>query len=233
MEISFRWAAGLILSFAGFMPALASAQSPGSDLVGPWVITSGVNQLGTLMVRGASAKPGGFELDALFGGKPGVKAEIVQGDTERRLLAVLPNGSNISAKAVSPTVFEGTGTDGAGAPRDVRLVYIAARPAESTPPQCAACHGGWAGTWGQGVGATRLWVLGIDASCNVSYQYNSTSSDEMPALYSGGAIKDGTLAIRCGGGGTCLFTVKGDEVSASFSGGGGTNNAVFRRVASK
>lgn len=213
--------------FATFALAQQALTKP---LLGPWVVLSGGSRLGTLMVRGVSVKEGGNELDALFGGKSGVQAQQVQSDSERKLLVALPSGMKISAQAISDSVYEGTATDGAGVTKDVRLVNISARPADGIPAQCAAFHGGWGGTWGMGVGATRLWVLGIDANCNAFYSYQGTSSNDMPATYSNGVIKDGSLAVRCGVGGTCVFALKGDEIWANYTSTSGSNNAVFRRV---
>jgi hypothetical protein len=209
----------------------ASTAAWKTSILGPWVITSpGDNRFATLMIRGLTPNADGFQLDALTGGNAVPAAAVVPRDGVRTMELTLASGMKFSVKQVSDVLFEGTATAASGEVRPAQVRSLLAKPDAAVPAGCAAFHGGWGGIWGQGVGATRLWVLGEDASCNVYYSYQSTTSDDVPATYRKGTIKDNTLAVGCGTSGTCVFTQKGDQVWATYTSTSGNNTAVFRRV---
>ena len=102
------------------------------------------------------------------------------------------------------------------------------------PENCAFFSGGWAGRYSQHVGPIRLWVTEILADCSLKYSSETTSSNEPPAKFSAGQVKDGQLTVPCGMNGMCSFKREGDRLFASYSDRFGfRNNGVFERIPSK
>ncbi len=104
-----------------------------------------------------------------------------------------------------------------------------AKPAPDVPSACAAFSGRWTGTWGHGIGQQWLWVASVDAKCSAKIAYLANS--DVPSVFQTAEIKDGTLAVTCGGVDTCKFNVRGDELhAAAYGTAGANNNAVFKKL---
>ncbi len=104
-----------------------------------------------------------------------------------------------------------------------------AKPAPDVPSACAAFSGRWTGTWGYGIGQQWLWVASVDAKCSANIAYLANS--DVPSAFQTAEIKDGTLAVTCGGVDTCKFNVRGEELHAvAYGTAGANNNAVFKKL---
>ncbi len=106
------------------------------------------------------------------------------------------------------------------------------RPGADVPVGCASFFGVWTGTWSQGnFGEQWLRVAGVDSACVARYSYRD--SNVVPRSYEVKEIKDERLSFVCNPstGGTCIFSLHGDELWGSYSNAsGGTNSGVFRKA---
>jgi hypothetical protein len=159
-----------------------------------------------------------------------------------------PNGATVFEVSGNEVVGRYSGSDGSNSASmqkvdltdgtldklrgEQRLANAVVRPGADVPAGCAAFFGVWSGTWSQGnFGAQWLRVAGVDSGCVARYSYRG--SNTVPGSYEVKEIKDEKLSFVCNPstGGTCIFSLHGDELWGSYSNpSGGTNSGVFRKI---
>lgn len=225
------------------------------------VTIDGISRIRTLKIGDVTEiSEGVFSLDAVFGFSDGklvaIKAKMNQTATERKLELTTQTGVRIVATQGPNGIFTGTFTPKGGdvkaviiekfsgdnsqlrvatasqSPRRPNAESVIIKPAADVPAECVSFGGEWTGKWSQGgIGQQWLWVMEIDAKCNVKLAY--LSHEKPPIGFDSGKIVDGTLSFLCNRstGGTCSFSRHDDVLWASYGNpSGGTNNAVFERI---
>jgi len=221
--------------------------------VGSWLVTvHGEAETRTLVVEGEASTSDGALLEARYGmshqRQGPISAKMLRVNDRRQLLLTTQAATRIEVTEQADGTFKGTFTLRSGVVKEVLLARIseAAReqlaragsplvnqkPGPEVPAPCAAFFGGWGGTWAVGnLGEQRLWVLGIQADCTARVSYRVSTSNAPPTSFPAAKIEEGTLTLRCGSGGTCVFRLRGNEIWASYTNpGGGQNNGVFQRL---
>ena len=105
--------------------------------------------------------------------------------------------------------------------------------AAEVPPECAAFHGQWAGTWSFGQMYLRVVeAKSADGKCTVRFSYSGLDR-AIPADKTA-EVTGGSIQFTCSSSGsTCAFRYDGKDLQASLSyvtGGSTRDVAVFRRV---
>jgi hypothetical protein len=228
-----------------------------ADLRGRWLVTVDTEaETRTLVISEVAATPEGALLAARYGltksGQGPVEAKMLITPGGRQLRFVTQASTVVTVTEQLDGTFKGSfarrngvvdnvvlsraptsAATGASPQRDP-LVLVA--PAADVPPGCSAFHGAWSGTWSQGGIAEQFLrvheVTHKEGKCSARLSY---SSSKLPVPARIIAELDGqTLSFVCNRstGGTCSFRRSGDDLWANYTDlAGGTNNAVFRRVA--
>lgn len=247
------------LSWAQQAPAAPPASN---TLVGTWLVTvEGLPETRTLIIANEAATESGTTLGARYGitgkgqGPIATAKAIVRSGAARQLSFVTQADSVVLADEQPDGSFAGQFTFKNGSVKSVLIARTAAAAtkeaaraavdpaaiqplAPGVPPECAAFHGTWAGTWAQG-GFRELYLRVVEVKfsggkCAARYSFNDATS-AVPAPYTA-EIRDGTMSFVCNRstGGTCVFKRSGNEMWASYTNPmGGTNNGVFKAVASQ
>ena len=101
----------------------------------------------------------------------------------------------------------------------------------TVPVTCASFYGTWHGKWSQGgIPDQKLRVVDVTPECKVRYSYVNLNNPGR--TFDSVDVRNGELTFICNKetNGTCTFTVKGDELWATYSNpGGGSNSGVFKK----
>ncbi|MFO1264139.1 MAG: hypothetical protein U1E84_12510 [Rhodoferax sp.] len=218
-----------------------------SDWVAPWIVTiKDQERVLLLRINNITRKDDrSADLDAEFNwldskGRP-VVGQVLQTDQGPQLLFVTASGNRYKAVQSAVGRFDGGYTDASGNSKlatieritedslKERIEYIRPtiiKPGPNVPSACAAFSGEWFGTWSvANTGTGTLRVYEVSEKCVAKFISSGNIRLEVE-------IKDGSLTFLCNRStqGTCIFTVHGDDLWASYSNiSGGRNNAVYKR----
>jgi hypothetical protein len=215
---------------------------------GSWVVVvEGESRTRTLNVLSTNQEADGSAIiDSEYGWSDGrkssLKAKLGKNASNRDELTFTTGaGSKITASLIQPGVFEGrivNGTDYdkkitiANSDASKQLGLVLQKPGPDVPPSCAAFFGSWKGYWTQGSFPEMLiHITEVKPSCVAKYFYYPDTK-YTTNLEGSAEIQDGKISFLCNKvtGGTCAFTLRGDEFWASYSNpSGGVNNGVFKK----
>ncbi len=229
----------------------ATQEKLSKDLLGSWLVTVAYEGRTRLLkiTEVSQGSDGVYPLTAVYGWSDGnqtpIKAEFQDGGI-KKLTVVTQADSVISASQDSNTTYIGTFTTKNGASKGLRITRIDdkqlsdktfgfEKPDGMVPEKCASFFGIWKGSWTAGyieeqtLKVRKVALVGND--CMATFTYGDTTSD--PKNFS--TIKmdnQESLSFVCNRstGGTCTFTVKGNELWANYSNpSGGSNSGVFKK----
>lgn len=222
------------------------------ELVGSWLVAV-ANEGRTRLLKISDVSQGSgetYSLTAVYGWSDGnqssIKAEFIQDQGGKKLSLVTPANTIIIASQDSSTAYTGTFVIKNGDSKLVRITKMNdeqlndkmlgfEKPDGMVPEKCAAFFGIWRGSWSAGsFGEQTLKIRKVvqtGGSCVAMFTYGDTTSD--PKNFSQVIINNqDSISFLCNRstGGTCTFTVHGDQLWANYSNpGGGTNSGVFKK----